>query len=222
MPRDLGVPLRGKREESMGTDAGARWEPWTEGQERPWLPGEHYDAVVPDTLDLANLAEWGLNALTGQGDLEEPSNGEAWITNVFNANPPYLLHQYGAAGVMHPKMMEPLAALRVMTGSAQNLDAEQKMVGWLVRGLSDEDGLLYSLAEPHRPYYAFDCEAIHRLNNHVGSTSPGEVIPGGDSDFAYIYAQTRMLNFMMAYHAYMMSGVRISLRARHLYPHKPV
>ena len=103
------------------------------------------------TATAAQLAEWGLNALTGQGDLEAPANGEIWITNIFNANPPYLLHQYGAAGVMHPKVMEPLAALRVMTGSALNLDAEQMMVEWLVRGLSDEDGLLYSLAEPGRP-----------------------------------------------------------------------
>ena len=33
--------------------------------EIPPYQGERYEATVPDTLDLAERAEWGLNALTG-------------------------------------------------------------------------------------------------------------------------------------------------------------
>src|SRR5437763_2359304 len=34
----------------------------------PAYQGERYEASVPDTLDLAERAEWGLNALTGCTD----------------------------------------------------------------------------------------------------------------------------------------------------------
>src|SRR5690242_2293561 len=34
----------------------------------PPYQGDRYEATVPDTLDLAERAEWGLNALTGCTD----------------------------------------------------------------------------------------------------------------------------------------------------------
>ncbi len=179
-----------------------QWRPWSPGQERPWLPGERYEAEAPDTLDLTQYADLGLNAVMGQVDVAAPANGEIWIANVFNANPPYMMHMYSVGSIMGAKSAEPLAGLRVMTGSALNLEVEKMMVDWLVRGLSKEDGLLYSLAKPERPWYAFNVEGVDRLNNQVGTKSPGKPMSGGDQDMAFIYAQIRMMNFMMEYYQY--------------------
>lgn len=161
-----------------------RWEPWSES--RPWLPGERHEAMVPDTLDLAYRAELAINTITGEVDLNEPGVGEVWAGGTFSTDPPHMVHTLGNAGVMEPKIAEPIAALRVMTGSALNLDAEKEMVDWLVRGLSKEDGLLYSLAKPDRPWYSM----------------ADKPIPEGNCDYAYIYGQIRMMKFMMAYYQY--------------------
>ncbi len=182
-----------------------QWRPWSPGQERPGLPGERYEAVTPDTLDLTCRAELAINAITGVVDVEEPANGEIWIANVLNATPPYMIHLWGVAGVHQPKVSEPLAAMRVMTGSAANLGVEKKMVDWMIKGLSKDDGLLYALAKPDRPWYSFDCEWGSPENSRIngpGTQAPGNPIPGGDTDYAYIYGQARALKFMLAYYQY--------------------
>ncbi len=178
-----------------------RWEPWSEC--RPWLSdGERYEAVVPETLDLVHRAELAINAITGTVDVEEPANGEIWFNVIFATNPAYLMHAYGTASVMQPKAAEPLPALRLMTGSALNLPVEKMMVDWIISCLSSEDGLIYSMAKPDRPWYAYDCELVDRFNNKPGTQSPGKRIPGGDQDYAYIYGQARALKFMAAYYQY--------------------
>ena len=58
-----------------------KWVPWNES--RPWLPGERYEVVAPDTLDLAHRAELAISAITGTVDLDEPANGEIWFNTLF-------------------------------------------------------------------------------------------------------------------------------------------
>ncbi|OGO36257.1 MAG: hypothetical protein A2147_11540 [Chloroflexi bacterium RBG_16_57_8] len=181
--------------------ANCRWEPWTES--RPSLSeGERYEAVVPDTLDFAHRAELAIGAVTGTVDVDEPANGEIWFNTLYCTNPAYMMHAYGTASVMQPKAAEPLPALRLMTGSALNLPVEKKMVDWIISCLSPEDGLIYSMAKPDRPWYAYDCELVDRFNNKPGTQSAGKRIPVGDQDYAYIYGQARALKFMVAYYQY--------------------
>lgn len=120
------------------------------GQEN-FIPGERYEAIVPDTLDLAERAEYAINAMTGALN-EEHDYEYFWLT--FYA-PPWKDGVPGVEGnslVRHHglewfdsngRAAETLLMMRLVTGSSYNLDKENKMLESLLSRVG-EDGLLYN------------------------------------------------------------------------------
>jgi len=140
--------------------------------------GKRYEAMVPDTLDLAYRAELAINCLTGALD---PERGyELYLGVHFANNPPFMHHEASGLPTNNPKFAESLAMMRVMSGSQQNLDIEH---GMLLRSLAlvYSDGLYYAPIIG-RPW--------HQTWHHA------------DDDFANIYGNSRWLLALMAWHQY--------------------
>jgi hypothetical protein len=129
---------------------------------RPWalesevaLNGEHYEAEVPDTLDLSDRARLAINGLTRGLDAEH--DYEHYFLTLYMKDPPEMWHTgSGDMSCCNPKWCESLPMMRVMSGSDFNVAIEQKMMDAMV-GMIDSDGL-YSVpptkdheAEPWRP-----------------------------------------------------------------------
>ena len=112
-----------------------------------------YEAVVPDTLDLAERAGLAVNALTGSADPER--NYESYLCAHMDNRPAYFSH--GAGGPCLPKPVQALPMMRVMSGSALRAGHDRKM---LESGLQmiEDDGLLWLKVEG-RPGFG---DAWHR------------------------------------------------------------
>ena len=85
--------------------------------------GEHYEATVPDTLDLAERARLSVHGLTSF--LNEKAGYAPYGHTYFNANPPYMSDMAGGPPNWG-KIAESLIMARLMSGSEENLDVEQK------------------------------------------------------------------------------------------------
>ena len=88
-----------------------------------------YMTKVPDTLDLAERARVGINALTG---IIVPDEGYQPQQGVhYYRNPPIMSGQAGDyvflnGNEMWGKHVEALLEMRLMSGSAQNSDLDEK------------------------------------------------------------------------------------------------
>lgn len=119
------------------------------------LNGDHYEAEVPDTLDLADRARIAINGLTRSVDPEH--DYEHYFLILYMKNPPEMWHTgAGDMSCCNPKWSESLPMMRCMSGSELNCQTEQKMMDAMV-GMIDQDGL-YSVpptqhhdTEPWRP-----------------------------------------------------------------------
>jgi len=99
--------------------------------------GTRYTAAVPHTLDLAEQARLAINALTGH--LEPQKHYAVYQGFTFDKYP-----KLGNLTWNLPaKDARVLPLLRVMTGSAQNLDIERGLMDALLAQIG-EDGLAYS------------------------------------------------------------------------------
>jgi hypothetical protein len=114
-------------------------------------PGERYEALVPDTLDLVDHANLAINVLTSC--LAPEYDYEQYDFLDFRVNPP-LLKLGGGLINLNPKWAEALPRLRVMTGSKHNLDIDGKLIGSLVH-ITGKDGLCYYPVE-NRPWAFFE------------------------------------------------------------------
>ena len=108
--------------------------------------GEHCEALVPDTLDLAECGALALNALT-QMLLDSAPGYGLYAGTVFGASPPFLnagtrAVQYWGDYLDVPKITEALPEMRVMSGSRQNLDRERGLMLRLL-ATSWDDGVIY-------------------------------------------------------------------------------
>ena len=104
----------------------------------PACAGDHYDDTVPDTLDLAKMADLALNGLTGPND---PLAGyELYFMANFQANPPVMSHDFGDP--CQVKFLGPLLLLRTITGTDTGRDIEEKMFTAYLRAMGP-DGLWY-------------------------------------------------------------------------------
>lgn len=83
--------------------------------------GAHYDATVPDTLDLAERARLSVQGLTSF--LNAQANYAPYGHAYFNANPPYMSDLPGGPPNWG-KIAESLVLARLMCGSSENLDIE--------------------------------------------------------------------------------------------------
>ena len=104
--------------------------------------GRRYDVEAPDTLDLADRARLALNGLTSSVD---PQNDyEMYFLTCLAADPPFLLHMdIGDYMCCQSKWIESLPMMRVMSGSEQNVDVENKMMEAISGMIDEEDGLFY-------------------------------------------------------------------------------
>ena len=115
----------------------------------PRLDGERFEAEVPDTLDLAERAKLGINALTGSFD---PKMKEIYPSRYFYHKQPYMVH--GLVSSMQAKFACALPMMRVMSGSDQNLGVDGEMMGLMVSWLGD-DGICWDPAQD-RPWNETD------------------------------------------------------------------
>lgn len=145
------------------------------------IDGERYEATVPNTLDLAERAELALNGLGGTVDPEREYNMYFWIH--YYARPPYMMH-WGFDGTCDPKFAESFPLMRTITGSKTHVEAEAGLMAALVRRLSAEDGLYYSVATLNRPWHAL---------GHKGYAAVAE-------DFANVAGNGRMLRTMVTWY----------------------
>ena len=83
--------------------------------------GTSYEAVGPDTLDLAERGALALHSLTQMLDSERGYG--LYPGTVFGADPPYLAS--GGDYLDVPKLVEALPEMRVMSGSPEGLDRER-------------------------------------------------------------------------------------------------
>ena len=105
--------------------------------------GEYYDAVVPDTLDLAERAKLGVHHFVSIMD-EDFDCQMRWMGDHNSMD-----HGLGMFSVCQPKAFEAMAMLRVMSGSQEGLDREEKMVEMMV-SLLGNDGLWWTPADAKR------------------------------------------------------------------------
>jgi hypothetical protein len=145
------------------------------------VDGERYEALVPDTLDLAEYAESALRGLTGV--LDPDGIHEMYFMVGFACHPPFMYKDTTGWPTNNPKFAESLPMLRVMTGSDYDQTIEEKMMCAMQDAIG-EDGLFYAIASPERPWH-----------EGVGHKYP----PTGE-DFANTYGNARMLLALMAWY----------------------
>ena len=104
--------------------------------------GARYQATVPDTLDLAERAALAVNALTGAADPGRDYETAACAN--LHANPPYLSYRGGAT--CHPKVVQVLPQMRLMSGSTLRADYDEPITEWAVRKV-EADGLWWLKAD---------------------------------------------------------------------------
>ena len=146
-------------------------------KDKPFSPeriGEYYNTVVPDTLDLAERAEWGLNHFTST--IDETNDYEMyWLTGPISMS-------FKSCPLMacQPKAMEAMAMLRIMSGSREGIELEDKMVRMLASCIGD-DGIYWVMpTQGKKPWLG-----------------PEEMRP-----YANILGQGRMMSAMAAWYQY--------------------
>ena len=153
--------------------------------ELPAYPGDRYEALVPDTLDLQERAALAVNGLTGPTDPE--ADYEIYWKVFFRTNPPMMRHDYNDQ--IQPKFIEALPLMRLISGSDLNMHVERR---WLEVTLQSRgpDGLIYQ-PKTGRPW--IDIE-------YAWPTAP---FPSGDQYTCPFY-NGRYLGALTAY--YLLTG----------------
>ena len=104
----------------------------------PAYEGEHYEAMVPDTLDLQARAALGVHVMTS---ITDPlADYEIYFWARFLTNPPSMVHDYSDLCVM--KFMEALPLLRIASGSDASPEVERRWMEVALHQLGP-DGLAY-------------------------------------------------------------------------------
>jgi len=141
-----------------------------------------YKSNVPDSLDLVDYANYGINGLTQT--LDPQFNYEIFFRVQLGTNPPYLSHDTTGLPTINPKFAESLPMLRAMSGSTQYADIDQKLMQMMIDN-TGEDGLYYSRYNQRRTWH----EGVgHNYDKqfHI--------------DFANVYGNSRLLLAMMAWY----------------------
>jgi len=113
-------------------------------------PGTTYEAVVPDTLDLAERAELALHGIAGTSDAND--DFLMWFEVFWCNRPPYLKHS-GCDVECAPKFLDCMTLLRNACGSNKYLEIEQGLLKAVMSFVSPEDGLYYAKYNPKRPWH---------------------------------------------------------------------
>lgn len=129
--------------------------------ELPLYRGQRYEAMVPDTLDLAERAKLAVNGLTESADPQ--ADYEPYPIVLFMSKPPQMIHNFWHTPLLG-KFVMGLNLVRLMSGSEQNLHVEQ---AWLEMALKKqgEDGLIYTPLKG-RPW-AYEWYTPHALEDSL-------------------------------------------------------
>lgn len=121
----------------------------------PAVKGFFYEAEVPATLDLADMARMAIEGvLTRQTD---PDFGyETYQQANFPAPPekPVMYHSFHDFNGSQPKYLEALTLLRTICGSTESLNVDKGLLNGLLRQIGP-DGLVY-VPVKGRPWATFD------------------------------------------------------------------
>ena len=120
----------------------------------PHVSGERKTARVPDTLDMAERAEYALNALTRA--VVPQRWYSVWQGMNLDSSPPY----FSWPNWLSYKYLEAMPRMRQMSGSDLNLDVEQAMMQTFVDHIGKYGLLYYPAVSPDQPpntSYALGC-----------------------------------------------------------------
>lgn len=121
--------------------------------EIPPYRGRRYEAVIPETLDLADRARIAVEGvLTTSTDPDY--DHEVYIQADMNWQPPIMYHSFHDFNGCQPKYLESLALLRSACGSDVNLEVDRRLYGVALH-MVGEDGLSY-VPVKGRPWALFD------------------------------------------------------------------
>jgi hypothetical protein len=120
--------------------------------------GTRYEALVPDTLDVAEMARLAVGGLTGPLD---PADDYSlyWVVGYHNY-PPVMRKE--ECPHIQTKFMEALPLMRLMTGSSVNEHVDRAWMNNLVRSLGP-DGLAYRTRKPGETWTALPILGQGRL-----------------------------------------------------------
>ena len=104
----------------------------------PGYEGKYYDAMAPDTLDLAERAALAINGLTGPTDPD--ADYEVYFRVHFLSNPVVMMHN--DSSICEAKFWQALPLVRLMSGSSQDLNVEKVWAEKMLK-MQAPDGLLY-------------------------------------------------------------------------------
>jgi hypothetical protein len=106
-------------------------------------------AMVPDTLDLAEHGRLAINGVLGS--LNPDLDYECVFLNILDTHPAYMLHWSSMVSGVMPKYIEALPLLRLMSGSRQGQDLQEGFMEAMLKNMAD-DGLIYDRRDPRRPW----------------------------------------------------------------------
>jgi hypothetical protein len=135
------------------------------------MNGERYEAVVPDTLDLAERGELALHGIAGTVDPADEYM--MWFDVYWNNNPPYMGHS-GCDVECAPKFLDNFTQLRIMSGSDRYRDIEAGLEASILRYIDPTDGLYYSRYNPNRPWHM----GAYKSAGYKTKTQEDYAIPG--------------------------------------------
>jgi len=138
--------------------------------EVPGYRGERYRAMVPDTLDLQDMAAWGVNGLTSSNNPDV--DYEAYWGAEFGTNPLRMANGFDG-GICQMKYLESLPLLRIVSGSTQNQMVDRRWMEMLLH-MQGEDGLLYTPVKG-RPWWGSGLAFLFIPAPYYGKLAAGEL-----------------------------------------------
>lgn len=115
----------------------------------PAYPGQRYETLAPDTIDLQEMARLAINGLTGPTDPD--ADYEIYWRANFTSSPVMMWHS--ESDIVQAKFVEALPLMRLASGSDLNRHVEQRWMEILLQ-MQGPDGLVY-LPRIGRPWCVF-------------------------------------------------------------------
>ena len=113
--------------------------------------GRYFDDLVPDTVDLSEMARLSINAMTRATDPD--ADYEIYFWMLLDGTIPYMRHDMADMCIM--KFQEGLPLMRLICGSRQNEEIESKWMETTLKSIG-EDGHLYECLMG-RPWWREGC-----------------------------------------------------------------
>ncbi len=154
--------------------------------------GERYEAMVPDTLDLAERCRVAVHGLVWSVS-DTNFDHEPYASVVYRNNPPFGGFNNGIGLTASPKYAEALPMARVASGSEEGLETEIAFMRAYLARVSPLDGLHYAtritpLSKKDRPWHN-DCYPVPKGKERIK-----------DEDMADAYYQGRHILAMLAWY----------------------